>query len=758
MRTMRRPFAPLALVSIAGLALGIALFDRDTKADPQGGPQSGVQNAAPASAPAAGVLFRDPVAIKDTLAIRRIVMYRSGVGSFERRGSVENDAEVQLRFKTDQINDILKSMVVLDLSGGQIAGVSYGSKEPLDRRLASFGIDISSNPSMMDLLEQLRGSKVSVTTADGTVNGTILGVEVRAEAQGESKEPIKVPYLNLVTDKGIRSVSLKTATNVTLDDKDLNEELTKALSTLAEYRADRTKTVDIHLRGQGQRNVVVSYVQEMPVWKTSYRLVLPELGQDKKPKVVMQGWAIVENTTDEDWNNVTLSLVSGRPVSFRMDLYEPLYMGRPEVPVPTIPGVMPRIYATGTGDGGQSPFQSVLQDNPAEKGEADDQMEMAKTDAEYRKDKAVMRSRSAGRPGAPAPSSAPGTPTFAGGLAAERAVTGGDMAGYAAAAMAQGQESGEVFQYELTSPVTIERQRSSMLPIISGDIEGRRVSIYNRNDNPTNPMRGVEIKNTTKLQFLPGPISVFDGAAYAGDAQIGHIAPGDRRLLAYAVDLDVVASLEESSNSEVRKLKIVDGLLQQTTTTRTTVKYTFTNKDTARERTVVVEQPRMMGWTLVEPQKPADQTEALYRFDVPIAAGGNAPLSITSEITQGQNMQLLSYDLNTLLQYSKNGKASDKVVEAFREAAKRQSAIHDVERTIAKLDAERNELTQDQARIRENMGRVDQSSQLYRKYMQKLTDQEERMDKLATELDESRKALTAAQNNLAEYLRGLNVE
>lgn len=742
MRLTRRPFAPLALVSIAGLAIGIALFDRDSHAGTQPGAATGAPRAAPA-----GVLLHDPAAIKDTLAIRRIVMYRSGVGSFERRGSVENDADVQLRFKTDQINDILKSMVVLDLSGGQIAGVAYGSKEPLDRRLASFGIDISSNPGMTDLLGQLRGSKVSVTTADGAVSGTILGVEVRAEAQGESKEPIKVPYLNLVTDKGIRSVSLRTATNVTLDDPALNEELTKALATLAEYRADRTKTVDIHLRGKGSRDIVVSYVQEMPVWKTSYRLVLPELGQDKKPKVVMQGWAIVENTTDEDWNNVSLSLVSGRPVSFRMDLYEPLYMGRPEVPVPTIPGVMPRIYATGTG-GGERAWVS----SPGNAGGIDGAEDLSglKADAEYRQDKPAA-AKSLARRNAPAPASVMER-------SAGRPISGGDMASSSAAAMAQGQESGEVFQYELTSPVTIERQRSAMLPIISGDIEGRRVSIYNRNDNPTNPMRGVEIRNTTKLQLLPGPISVFDGAAYAGDAQIGHIAPGDRRLLAYAVDLDVVASLEESSTSDVRRLKIVDGLLQQTTTTRTTQKYTFTNKDTARERTVVVEQDRMIGWTLVEPQKPSDQTESLYRFDVPIAAGGNAPLTIVSEITQGQNLQLLSYDLNTLLQYSKSGKASDKVVDAFREAAKRQAAIQDVERSIAKLDAERNELTQDQARIRENMGHIDQSSQLYRKYMQKLTDQEERMDQLVNELANARKALTAAQNSLAEYLRGLNVE
>lgn len=737
-RSLRRPFAPLALATIAGLTVGICLLD-DQRADAHS-----VGAAPEIVAPAR----TSPVEVKDSLGIRRIVMYRSGVGSFERRGSVENDAEVQLRFKTDQINDILKSMVVLDLSGGQIAGVSYGSKEPLDRRLASFGIDISSSPSMIDLLDQLRGSKVSVTTADGPVGGTILGIESRAESQGEVKEPIHVPYVNLVTPQGIRSVNLRTATNVTLDDPALNEELTKALSVLAEYRADRTKTVDIHLRGKGARDIVVSYVQEMPVWKTSYRLILPELGADKKPKVVVQGWAIVENTTDEDWNNVSLALVSGRPVSFKMDLYEPLYMWRPDVPVPTIPGVMPRVYATGAlGGGWQSPFQN-------NNVQADAQFDEARKDKDAGREDQMIRSR--GRAPA-ATASSPGN--MSPGLAkAERPISDRDMTGYAAAAMAQGQESGEVFQYELTSPVTIERQRSSMLPIIGGDIEGRRVSIYNRYDNPTNPMRGVQIKNTTKLQLLPGPISVFDGATYAGDAQIGHIAPGDTRLLAYAVDLDVVASLEDSSSSEVRKVRIVDGLVEQTTTSRSVVKYSFTNKDTARERTIVVEQPRSIGWTLVEPTKPSDQTENVYRFDVQVPAGGSSPLAITTEITQGQRLQLLAMDLDTLLAYAKDGKASDNVVEAFREAAKRNSAIQEVERRIAALEGERNEMTQDQGRIRENMQRVDQSSQLYRKYMQKLTDQEERMDKLGTELENARKQLTETQAKLAEFLRNLRVD
>src|SRR5207244_11454640 len=125
--------------------------------------------------------------------------------------------------------------------------------------------------------------------------------------------------------------------------------------------------VDVNLQGQGARDIVIAYVQEAPVWKTSYRLVLPDAPKDKdgKPapkkgegstpdRFTIQGWAIVENTTDDDWKNVTLSLVSGRPVSFRMDLYEPLYVFRPEVPVPTGPGVMPRQYA-----GGDDVFQGA---------------------------------------------------------------------------------------------------------------------------------------------------------------------------------------------------------------------------------------------------------------------------------------------------------------------------------------------------------------------------------------------------------------
>ncbi|MCX5689107.1 MAG: hypothetical protein NTV94_04840, partial [Planctomycetota bacterium] len=289
---------------------------------------------------------RDPVkapTMVDQLPIKSITLYRSGVGSFQRHGTVDGTSTVQLRFDVSQINDILKSMVVLDLSGkGQVGGVSYASRDPLAKRLSSFGVDISDEPSLSTLLVRLRGAKVTIAVPDGKFTGTVIGGEVRQVTSGASPTAISVPFINLLTESGIKSLNLTMTSNVEVLDKDLASELHRALAAVAEHRADRIKTVDVNLLGDGQREIMIGYVQESPVWKASYRLVLPKAAakpdgndaasaQRLKEQISMQGWAIIENTTDEDWNNIDLSLVSGQPVSFRMDLYQPLYATRPMV-------------------------------------------------------------------------------------------------------------------------------------------------------------------------------------------------------------------------------------------------------------------------------------------------------------------------------------------------------------------------------------------------------------------------------------------
>lgn len=659
------------------------------------------------------------------LPITSLTLYRSGVGSFERRGTIEGDASVQLRFDAGQINDILKSMVVLDLDGGRIDGVSYGSREPLDRRLASFGINIADNPSMPELLARLRGAPVRVRSTEGDATGAVLGVESREVARGDTT--IEAAFLSLVTDTGIRSVMISEITALEILDEKLAGELNKALAAMAEQRADRMKTVEIGLSGDGSRRIAAIYTHEMPVWKTSYRLVLPDDGSRNGGQLQLQGWAIVENTTDEDWSDVRLSLVAGMPVSFIMDLYEPLFSYRPEVPVPTVAGVTPRTYEGGV-------------------------EELAKA-----KDLTLQRRQeSRGRLGMPS-AAEPAAPSGRGMAEADMAITGEQFAGYAATAQASGGEMGEVFQYTLDVPVSIERQRSAMLPIISAGVDGRRISVYNRSALAKHPMRGVELTNSTDLQFMPGPISVYDGAAYAGDAQIGHVGAGETRLLSYAVDLDVQVTTNENHASEINSISISGGVLVQTTRRESRTTYTLDNADQQRDRTMIIEHPKMHGWDLIRPDAPAEETDNLYRFEAPLKAGETGKVTITLARTERSQTALVSTDINWLAQMVRRGKVSDAVLEAVKAAAAIQARIDEATRQIAELDRERDAITSDQARIRENMRTVDNRSELYQRYLTTLNDQETRLEAIHQQRIERQTEANRARAELTEYLRNLTV-
>ena len=677
----------------------------------------------------ASLASANPGTDPEDLPISRITLYRSGVGSFVRQGTVEGDADVALRFRTDQVNDILKSMIVLDLDGGRIEGATYGSKEPLSRRLASFAVDISDNPGRAELLDRLRGAPVAVRTAEGEQEGTVLGVESRERVHPEDEVVEYRSTVSLVTATGIWSAEVDEILSFRILDQNLAAELNKALVALAEHRADNVKTLDIAFRGSGERDVRVGYVHETPVWKTSYRLVMPE---EEGDRLTLQGWAIVENTTEEDWEGVRLSLVAGQPVSFIMDLYEPVFVDRPEVPVPTGAGAKPRAYG-----GGVSYFQAPAED--------------------------ASRDRSAGRPESRAKAIAPSAAMEMGGVAGDaqwdqaEMSLGEAMRGSVLAA-ASGEDVGEVFQFTLDEPVTVGRQQSAMLPIIAGDIEGRRVSIFNQADGIAHPMRGVEITNDTGLQLMPGPIAVFDGQAYAGDAQIGHVSRSDERLLAYAVDLDVDARVENDGSSSVQRLRIVRGLLEQQTIDRNQAEYFFDSNDQFRDRTVIVEHPKLGGWELVDTPKPEEIAGELYRFEVGFGAGEKGGLKVTQERTRRDSIELLNFDAGTLMRYHRDGKVSDEVVAAFREAQRLRALVNDSQRALAELETERGEIGQDQDRIRQNMGSIDRNSELYARYMQKLGEQETRLEQIVDAIATTTTERDARQEALDAYVAGLDVE
>lgn len=712
----------------------------------------------------------------NTLPITRITLYRSGVGAFQRQGAVSDNAQISLKFDASQINDVLKSLQVLDF-GGRVASVSYPSKDPLARRMGSFGLQIGDNPSLPTLFERVRGSMVTLTTSDSTISGSVLSVEMREIPQGgsagEKPAVIKTAVVNVVTASGIKAVPIPTISSFTLADKTLADELNKALTALAESRAERTKVVDVSVAGTGSRQVAMAYVHETPVWKTSYRLILPD-AEGAKPDTtkegakeaakgkgevtsatqgILQGWAIVENTTDQDWANVRLSLVSGRPVSFRMDLYEPLYVFRPEVAVPTVPGVMPRAY-----DGGVAavppPAPPIGTAGGAKPG-----LTAAPAAKAARSEMGMRRAGGNAAPGSPGGGGADNSASGAyGEFDPGSPISAAEMVDYAARPGAKGGEVGEVFQFELENPVTIERQRSAMIPLLSSGINARRVSIYNQSDRADHPMRGVELTNTTALQLLPGPLSVMDGSAYAGDAQISQVSPGDKRLLAYAVDLDVAVVTAPISESKITKLRVVQGTFEQTVKSAFGTKYTFANKDQKRSRTIITEHPKLEGYTLRGTLKPEEQTQGLLRFATSVEAGKDATLEVVQERTEKQSIGIFNYDVETLVRFQQNGQLSDGALKAVQGLFAKQRDMSELERQIEQMDQQSTKLKADQTRITGVMQPLDRNSDTYKNFLSKLNKQEAEIDRLSTKLEETRKKAEQARADLNAAVAALSVE
>ncbi|MEM1054070.1 MAG: carboxypeptidase-like regulatory domain-containing protein [Bacteroidota bacterium] len=276
--------------------------------------------------------------------VERVILFTSGVGYFEHEGAIRGDADLTLRFEQSALDDVIKSLVVED-PRGRVSEVVYPSQAPLERRLQAFAVDFSNVGGIATLFQQMRGAVLEAETAQGTFRGSLVSVD--GPTGGDDDPGTRV---TLLTSTGLRTIPLASARRVEIVDPDLRAEVEGALAALAEGTSGERKPVTVRFRGGSNRTVRLGYVVEAPVWKTTYRLVLPERGEREG---YLQGWAVVENPTESDWEKVNLELVSGRPISFEMDLYSPQYLQRPRVVLPDeAAGVVPRTYDAGTRSGG----------------------------------------------------------------------------------------------------------------------------------------------------------------------------------------------------------------------------------------------------------------------------------------------------------------------------------------------------------------------------------------------------------------------
>jgi hypothetical protein len=683
----------------------------------------------------AGLLTAFGISGAQSVPVTKVMLFSSGVGYFEHAGSVRGNASTELRFKTSQINDILKSLVLQDQDGGRVGAITYPSQDPLDKTLRSFQVDITRNPSLADLLNQLRGARVTIAVQAEHLTGTVLGVERRQKAPERGEEPVEVPVLNLLTGASIRSIELPSIASLTLDDPQLQDELTKALTALVQARDQDKKPVTINFAGTGDRHVRIGYVVETPVWKTSYRLLLGD-----KSAAFLQGWAMVDNQTESDWNNVSLSLVSGRPVSFTMDLYRPLYATRPVVRPELWAGLTPQRYDAAMSIADSVAFTPAASPAPAAKAMAGSAIYGA-------------------APGRRIGYDANGRPTV--NQLQEVVVTGMEEekdldAMSSIQALGTSGAMGELFQYAVGN-VTLARHKSAMLPIVNDSVQVERLSIYNEGVLGSHPLNGVRMKNTSGKHLLQGPLTVMDGG-YAGDARIDDVPPGQDRLLSYGVDLETLASTKWlSSDAKVTTARIVKGMLWVDTHVESTKSYALENKSD-KDKAIIIEHPVRSGWTLVDTPKPLEATPAVYRFKGEAPAHKLATLAVKEESVRSESLAMLPMDVSVLLIYQRNGSIPAKVRDAIAKAIALKNAVTDLDRQIAARVQEINGITAEQGRIRENMKTVSNTTTpYYQRLLTKLNEQESQLESLHTDRDALTTKRDAARKELEDYLANLTI-
>src|SRR4051812_2284126 len=268
-------------------------------------------------------------AFAQDLALKRVMLSSGGLGYFEYEAAVDGDATLKLTVSLDQVDDVLKSLVVYDDKGG-VGGLGLPGKEPLRQTFKDMPFDQSALESPANLLGALKGAQISVG-GPRALSGRIVSVEEETQTLNDGKTTIKRTRVALFTDTGIQQFILEDAENLQFADGALRDKIGQALLAIQANRAKDARMLELSARGQGKRTVRVAYIVTAPVWKASYRLTLP--ADVAAPKAALQGWATIENLSGQDWKDVELTLVSGQPVAFHQALYEAYYVTRPEVPV-----------------------------------------------------------------------------------------------------------------------------------------------------------------------------------------------------------------------------------------------------------------------------------------------------------------------------------------------------------------------------------------------------------------------------------------
>ena len=691
-----------------------------------------------------------PQVLKD-LPVRKVVLYKNGVGYFEHAGSVSGNQRVSIDFTSPQLNDVLQSLTVLDEGGGRIAGVNYNSTTPLTEQLKTLSLGMGDDPTSTELFGALRGQRVEVTgSPGGPISGRLMSIESRTQKIGsdENAQSIEKFYLTLVAGSGaVRVVELTPTLSVRPVDPNLEGQLDRYLELLSTTHSTGLRHLTLSALGQGQRELRVSYISEVPVWKSTYRLVFP---REANGTATMQGWAVVDNTVGADWDNVQLSLVAGAPQSFIQPLSQPLYARRPEIPIATEAQLTPQTHEAAEFDRIQLAAKPYAQPPLASpnKNMARQQLN-AGISNQSGQNQTVQSLPLNGRD------------------ATEQVAVSGGRVDYGAIsgiyrasdAIAEGDVStnafDDFFEYSPTQPVTIHKNESAMVPILQQELPAEHVTLWSSRD--PRPLRAVWLENKSKLTLDTGSFSIFESGEFAGEGLLDPIHPGERRLLSYAADQAMrVKITDQKSTRTLHHLQIRKGLVIERYMDVASITYSATNS-ADEDRVALLEHPRRTnGWSLDDDVKAAETTPDLYRFRLAIEPHSTrkievrerGPEYITVNIDPNQNTNAY------LLELVKRVPDAEAQLKPVLDA---QAKLADLDQALVKSKQQEETAAADEARCRENLTAL-KGNEAARRFVDELNRAEDLLQSTRKHTADLELQKTAAVEELRARINALNYD
>ena len=624
-----------------------------------------------------------------TIPVRRLTLYKHGISVVERQGTVEGD-QVTLSFHRDQMNDVLKSLVALDLSGGQVRQVAFEAQEDRDLKLSRVPLQFSGRQALLDLLVALRGQSVRLVFEENgqsrTVEGQVVGLDV------EPEKPFKRGRVTVRTTSGLRVLPLKALRDATLLDLTARGDLDYVLDLLTAEPDQRAVTLRL---SEGAHDLQVRYLVPSPTWRVSYRFV----GDAGAERALVQGWGIIDNPLDEPLESVQLSLVSGMPISFVYDLYSPFTPDRPHV------------------------------EEEARVAAAPIEMERGRALAKATPEAAMSAPRAAMR--------------FAADTAAMPAA---DALQSTTAIAAQGEAQGDLFAYHIEPPVSVARGEAAMVPILGEQFEYRKEHIYNEQKMPAHPSVVLRFRNESGLTLERGPVTVMEGENYLGEAIFPFTRPGSEVLLAISVDLGIRVRSERSTARETVGVAIKDGFLMIQQYTTITTRYEVRNQNETGVD-LLIEHPRTTGFTPFQMGEPAETTEQHTRWRVAVPAGpeGEADLTVRERRLDRQRHAVTGINQAALDSYIQNRWLDEAIANELQRLLDIERELQQIAARLQEVEQQRKQQVEAQEQMRKNLGSLRDSGEegeLRCRYVRQLQQSE---DALAT-LAERQQELEAARD------------